>query len=430
MIGCGAIAHIPPVHGSSGPPTDIFSLVALDSRTLWIAIAVAAMIIGSLLVSQSLLQRRERSSLLWGVGMLIGALGSAFIGLRSQIPAVVSITLANGLITLSWAVIAAGLRSFNGQPPRWAIVWALPSAQMATFQFVPAVHDDIAARTAVGGLCFAAMIAWAVIDAARAQRLEKLLWRLGLIAVMVMWIVTTAARMIASVLAPQSTDPSVNSVAQTVTALGLMALVVTTGVIVTLMSHERIDNRLAESAHRDFQTATYNRAGLFEMTDEILHKAHATATPNAVLLMDLDEFKSINDRFGHAAGDTVIVEFAQVAARELRTDDVLARYGGEEFCAIVCDCTDTAAAAVAERIRRRFEAHPIAYGPTTINCTVSIGVSALPHTDDSLDAAIGAADLALYAAKSAGRNTVQLFTDTVGVRPTSSSARTSRRPNC
>ncbi|NMO04501.1 GGDEF domain-containing protein [Gordonia sp. TBRC 11910] len=383
--------------------------MALDSRTLWIAIAVAAMIIGSLLVSQSLLQRRERSALLWGVGMLIGALGSAFIGLRSQLPALVSITLANGLITLSWAVIAAGLRSFNAQPLRWAIVWAVPIAQMTVFEFASVVHDHIAARTAVGGVCFAGMIAWAVIDAARAQQQEKLLWRRGLIAVMVMWILTTAARIIASVFAHQSTDPSVNSVAQTVTALGLMALVVTTGVIVTLMSRERIDNWLAESAHRDFQTATYNRAGLFEVTAEILHKAHATSASNAVLLMDLDEFKSINDRFGHAAGDMVIVEFAQVAARELSANDVLARYGGEEFCAIVCGSTDIQAAAVAERIRQRFAAHPIVYGSTVINCTVSIGVSPLAHTDESLHAAIGAADLALYAAKSAGRNVVQVF---------------------
>lgn len=378
-------------------------MVALDSRTLWIAFAVAALIIGTLLISQFVLRRTERAMLLWGVGITFGAVGAALIGLRGHIPDFLSISIANAVLTLAWGVIAAGSRSFDGQQLRWPITLTVPLAQLVVFQAIPQVLNNPALRTFIGGVCLTSMICWALANAVVAQRAEQLIWRRGLIVVMCGWIVTVAVRIVAAFVRPGSTDPGTDTIAQTVTALTLMALVVLTGVIVTLISHERLDNRLADAAKRDFQTGAYNRAGLFERADDILTAQYASSV---VLLADLDRFKSINDAYGHAVGDQVIVEFVAVASAELRPEDVLARYGGEEFCAIVADVTPEVAHDLAERIRDTFANRPITLGDATVHATVSIGTGQIYPGDTSIAAAIAAADSALYTAKAAGRNRV------------------------
>lgn len=135
----------------------------------------------------------------------------------------------------------------------------------------------------------------------------------------------------------------------------------------------------------------------------------------AILLADLDCFKSVNDRFGHAAGDQVLVEIGRRLSQGLRQDDLLVRYGGEEFLIALPDTGLAEAGVIAERLRRVLECHPIkvADGPL-IEVTSSIGLATLrprenltkPEIETMLNAVIAAADEALLAAKAAGRNTV------------------------
>jgi diguanylate cyclase (GGDEF)-like protein len=124
-----------------------------------------------------------------------------------------------------------------------------------------------------------------------------------------------------------------------------------------------------------------------------------------MLMLDLDHFKSINDRFGHAVGDEVLREFAQVARSNMRGSDLVGRLGGEEFAVIVAEPMQFAAR-IAERLRASFEIAGITIASQTIGATVSIGAAASHEPVTDIAALIARADAALYRAKNSGRNRV------------------------
>jgi two-component system cell cycle response regulator len=130
--------------------------------------------------------------------------------------------------------------------------------------------------------------------------------------------------------------------------------------------------------------------------------------PVATLLIDMDHFKSINDTYGHAAGDEVLKEFALRLATSVRAIDVLCRYGGEEFVVVMPDTQQEDACRIAERIRLHVAGAPfrIHGGRDTISATISIGVASSHDPEDTLEALLQRADEALYEAKSGGRNRV------------------------
>jgi diguanylate cyclase (GGDEF)-like protein len=167
--------------------------------------------------------------------------------------------------------------------------------------------------------------------------------------------------------------------------------------------------RLADLSRRDDLTEIANRRHLFESLEKEWARAAREGSSLAFALLDLDHFKSLNDHFGHQAGDTSLRSVANLLAAETRRPgDLAARYGGEEF-ALVFPGTDLAGALLlAERIRAAVEALGIArHGEGAQPLTASIGVASwVPEIGASLDHLIQAADSALYAAKAAGRNRV------------------------
>jgi diguanylate cyclase (GGDEF)-like protein len=125
--------------------------------------------------------------------------------------------------------------------------------------------------------------------------------------------------------------------------------------------------------------------------------------------MDIDDFKSVNDTYGHLAGDEVLRAVAGVLERGLRQSDLAARFGGEEFAVLLPETDATAAAAVGDRYRREIGALRIAHEGVQIGITISVGVGAYPETaNTSIDDLLRAADAALYAAKEAGKNRVEV----------------------
>ena len=163
----------------------------------------------------------------------------------------------------------------------------------------------------------------------------------------------------------------------------------------------RIANRHRSEAMRDPLTGLRNRRGLFDdYPDDIAGDA-------TVVVMDLDHFKAINDRFGHAAGDRVLRAFAEIILSNIRSDDIAGRLGGEEFC-ILSNATPAAAAAMAERIRSQLEAKPFMTPSGIMQATVSAGIAVRSAELESLQALLDRADVALYQAKESGRNRVQI----------------------
>ncbi len=178
-----------------------------------------------------------------------------------------------------------------------------------------------------------------------------------------------------------------------------------------LMVNEKLAELLAHTAGHDWLTGVMNRRNLEQVAETMTIKSVKTKQSQAMLLMDLDRFKQINDTYGHLFGDTVIQTFADLAKSNMREIDLLGRYGGEEFCIVMPNTTEQEAILLAERIRAKFEAMPIAFNDSYINCTVSIGICDSDQGGKDFKSMFSAADQALYAAKKAGRNTVILFSD-------------------
>jgi diguanylate cyclase (GGDEF)-like protein len=165
--------------------------------------------------------------------------------------------------------------------------------------------------------------------------------------------------------------------------------------------------KMYEKAHRDGLTGVFNRR-YFEdrLSAEFAHAARHNR-PLALLMMDLDHFKKVNDTHGHPVGDTVLKEFADLLQRTTRGEDAVIRYGGEEF-AILCRHTDMMKASIlGERIRHEVSAAVFASDGPKLQITVSIGIAAAPDPSiTSADTMVQAADEALYKAKQRGRNCV------------------------
>lgn len=183
--------------------------------------------------------------------------------------------------------------------------------------------------------------------------------------------------------------------------------------------------RLEALATTDPLTGLPNHRAMVTVLDQELERAHRFGRPCALLFLDLDHFKALNDGYGHAAGDTVLREVAAVARRALRGVDVLGRWGGEEFIALLPETDAQAALDVAERVRAVVAAHPFPVGGGA-HLSCSIGVAAHPDAA-TRDGLVDAADRAMYAAKRLGRNQARTSADPAVVALTAASAADSSR---
>lgn len=167
---------------------------------------------------------------------------------------------------------------------------------------------------------------------------------------------------------------------------------------------------LRRLATRDELTGLLNRREFDRIVDDEQERALRFGHRLALLMLDVDHFKSVNDRYGHPAGDAVLREVARRMNAQVRSVDRVARFGGEEFAVVLVQMDRAAALEVAQRIRTAIEREPIYATPTTIvNVTASIGVAILPDDAPAAAALVSAADKALYAAKGGGRNQVAVY---------------------
>ncbi|BBG65442.1 hypothetical protein NNO_0739 [Hydrogenimonas sp.] len=169
--------------------------------------------------------------------------------------------------------------------------------------------------------------------------------------------------------------------------------------------------QLEEKSLRDGLTGLYNRKFLEEMIDKINKQGNRHTTRYAVLMLDIDSFKMVNDTYGHDVGDTFIKLLVETINHETRSSDISARYGGEEFIILLHEATPEGALKVAEKIRELFSKIPVSVKGKKINATVSIGISFYPECTPNLREAIKFADIALYKAKKSGKNRVVLFSE-------------------
>jgi diguanylate cyclase (GGDEF)-like protein/PAS domain S-box-containing protein len=179
------------------------------------------------------------------------------------------------------------------------------------------------------------------------------------------------------------------------------------GFITDATERKRIEAELQEFASTDGLTRLANRRHFMARVETQLTQVRRGGAGAAVMMCDLDHFKSINDRWGHAIGDDVLRHFAEILRTQLRTGDMAGRIGGEEFAILLAAADLEGAQSVARRIQERFAAQPLGVDGDVVALTVSIGITLMNAADMSAEGALTRSDFALYRAKKGGRNRIE-----------------------
>jgi diguanylate cyclase (GGDEF)-like protein len=183
------------------------------------------------------------------------------------------------------------------------------------------------------------------------------------------------------------------------------------------IENARLYDRLETEARVDALTGLNNRRVFDRRLEEEHRRAKRYSKPYALLMLDIDHFKRVNDDYGHSAGDAVLAALSRILALQVRDVDTVARYGGEEFAVIFPEISGGAAKEVGERMRRAIENKPFTLPDgRQVGVTVSIGISCFPNCAADAQQAVNTADQALYMAKQAGRNRVLLYRETLKAR--------------
>jgi diguanylate cyclase (GGDEF)-like protein/PAS domain S-box-containing protein len=180
------------------------------------------------------------------------------------------------------------------------------------------------------------------------------------------------------------------------------------GIAEDITDKKRLEGELHRLATIDVLTQSSNRRHFFECAEREFIRAREQGSPLAFLLLDIDDFKLINDTYGHQIGDQVLQQLARAAATTLRREDLFGRIGGEEFAAVFPGCDSVLAEQIASRLQREVQRLVFVHDGVSFGVTVSQGLTTLRTTDNDLDLLFGRADVAMYRAKHDGKNRIIL----------------------
>lgn len=384
--------------------------MTLHLPTLLMALTLASGVLAGAVLAVAWGSRLHKGLSLWGLGLVVNALSYPAFGLRDAGLPGVSILLTNALTALCLVIHTLALMAFQrgrcDTLPRW-LVW-LP-AVLNLVVAAALLHDDRWRNVLVAGL--QATLAFVLLSQAWAPGLHgrRLTGRWVVIVGASLLFVTMVART-GSMLWVSDWDVQFNvpTQVQAATYFAVLAVLLLNSMGFVLMQMEHAVSQQHELASHDRLTGLYNRLALMELMDHHLALARRRHSPLALLMLDIDHFKVVNDQHGHLVGDEVLRQVAQRAQARMRSADMLARFGGEEFLALLPDTTIEGAHAVAEDIRRAVGDLPMLVNGVSIPVTISIGVHASLPTEGptAAESMIDRSDQALYQAKHQGRNRV------------------------
>lgn len=376
---------------------------ALDLRTMMLI--YVGIRVGQAVVLMYLwrVQRNYPPARDWALGALLSAGGLFLFSLRELAPLWVSEILSNALLLPGWMIFDYGIVKATGRQPPLKLGLTFCAVALGTL-----VGHGISSNQAGAVfshnlvlITFDLYAAYACLTAPHSSR--SLTFRLiglllGILATTCIWRVLAGTLIVSDLWSPAF--PRLLWVAVAIIIFPMITM------LLALQTSQRLQEEINEQARRDVLTGAFNRRAFEEHATREWTLAERQGLPLSMLAVDIDHFKSINDRYGHQTGDATLTQVSCAAQTSLRASDIWCRYGGEEFVALLPNTTLEQAKAIAERLRAAVETAVITTSTGTISVTVSIGVaegaSPFGHWTDVL----AISDAALYEAKAKGRNRV------------------------
>jgi diguanylate cyclase (GGDEF)-like protein len=380
----------------------------LDINTLFLVTIYVEAILGLLLLFAWVQNTAITAVAWWGFAHLLRAGSVMLFGLYGTVPDLISIDLANAVLFTAFALTWTGARVFDHRRPMPVVLFGGAALWLVASR-IPAFADSFGIRVLLSSSIITAYT-WATAYEFWRGRDEPLVSRWPAIFMLFAHGSLYLLRTPFGAMLPWL--PTSNQVFESVwlTVLSFEALLFTIAIafILLAMAKERTEYRHKTAALIDSLTGIANRRAFMQDGQAQLKRQSANPRPTAVMLLDLDNFKSINDRFGHAVGDRVLEIFADVASGCVRRIDLFGRLGGEEFAALLRDTTRERALIVAEQIRSGFAEATRDVDGRPVVATVSIGIVVSNDAALDLSALLMQADHALYRAKDQGRNRIEV----------------------
>jgi diguanylate cyclase (GGDEF)-like protein len=379
----------------------------LDVNTLFVVAIYVEALLGLLLLFAWAQNTQIRAVAWWGSAHLMRSASISLFGMYGSVSDLISIDLANAILFLSFGVTWTGARVFDQRDPLPAYLLVGPLVWFFVTH-VTALSVDLNLRVLLScGII--TTYTWLTAYEFWRGRAEPLVSRWPAIFMLFahgsLFLLRTP---LGSLLPWLPAGQLVDSVWLNVMTLEALLFTISIAFILLAMAKERAEFRLRAAANVDSLTGIANRRSFLQDGAELARRHAAKPCPAAVLLIDLDHFKSINDLFGHAVGDRVLQIFARTAQDNIKPPDLIGRLGGEEFAAVLYNVGQERAAARAELIRTAFAEAAGEVDGYPVGATLSIGMvfcrSALLDVPDLLIQA----DEALYDAKERGRNRVEI----------------------
>lgn len=338
----------------------------------------------------------------WGLSVFVIALGIPLFVARDVIPDAFSIVAANLMLLAGFMIMNAGTRKFSGMPPRFSrtLLVCFVACYASLFAWFTYVQPNPEVRLATLSL-FTLIV---ILDHLTLvlKKLPKTTGRGILIFSLAVLIVSRVVRLGGIMLGLQHPTSIFDDSTSQLLFMAIPSVMVPLGTVSFIMlGSERLRQDLEfASRHDDLTQCLNKKSAIVELQREI-SRSKRYGNRLSVMLIDLDNFKEINDTYGHLGGDKVLIDFSSKAKTFLRDTDLFTRFGGDEFMAILPNTGVEHATLVANRFHEAGrKSEPIAW-------SVSIGISEWLDTDDSVDALLTRADKALYQSKALGRDQTQ-----------------------
>jgi diguanylate cyclase (GGDEF)-like protein len=385
----------------------------MDIKTLVLALALGNLSLCAALFFFEYESKKSLTLSTWAVAKQCQAVAWFLLYFRGVVPEWLSGPVAMAVLLAGFALDAGALWEAAGRPGWRRVLLPGLAAAVAGLLGLHAADADPGLRVATGSLLVSAFFLSGVAALAVAWRNGSMLRRFLVVAMFVLTVVV-AARGVLTALQPEGSS-WISAAAMQMFGFGafyLMMLANAFGYL--LLSKEKLQGELARLEIVDPLTDVPNRRGFYQALAPWMALARRPGQPTALILLSLDQFKRVNDSYGHGAGDAALKAMVDICKRQLRDSDQIGRLGGAEFAIQLPRTTLEDAKMVAERVRQAIAGMPVKTERALISLTASMGVTTI-RAEDSTVSLFKRADEALQAAKLRGHNQIAEAPDTADV---------------